>query len=113
MANILQTTIWTFFSGIKNVVFWFRIWPRFIPLGPIQHHNDVKMGAMTSQITSLTTVYSTVYSDIDQKLRVTGLCEVNSPVTGEFPAQRASNSENIFIPWRHHEKRQHLVQLLA
>ena len=27
------------------------------------------------------------------KLRVTGLCE-NSPVTGEFPAQRASNSEN-------------------
>ena len=24
------------------------------------------------------------------KLRVTGLCEGNSPVTGEFPAQRAS-----------------------
>ena len=28
------------------------------------------------------------------KLRVTGLCEGNSPVTGEFPAQRASNAEN-------------------
>ena len=27
------------------------------------------------------------------KLRVTGLCEGNSPVTGEFPAQRASNAE--------------------
>ena len=26
------------------------------------------------------------------KLRVTGLCEGNSPVTGEFPAQRASNA---------------------
>ena len=26
-------------------------------------------------------------------LRVTGLCEGNSPVTGEFPAQRASNAE--------------------
>ena len=26
------------------------------------------------------------------KLRVTGLCEGNSPLTGEFPAQRASNS---------------------
>ena len=25
------------------------------------------------------------------KLRVTGLCEGNSPVTGEFPAERASN----------------------
>ena len=28
------------------------------------------------------------------KLRVTGLCAVNSPVTGEFPAQMASNAEN-------------------
>ena len=36
------------------------------------------------------------------KLRVTGLCEGNSPVTGEFPAERASNSENVFIWWRHH-----------
>ena len=36
------------------------------------------------------------------KLRVTGLCGGNSPVTGEFPAQRASNTENISIWWRHH-----------
>ena len=28
------------------------------------------------------------------KLRVTGLCEGNSSVTGEFPAERASNAEN-------------------
>ena len=27
------------------------------------------------------------------KLRVTGLCEGNSPMTGEFPTQRASNAE--------------------
>ena len=27
------------------------------------------------------------------KLRVTGLCAGNSPVTGEFPAQMASNAE--------------------
>ena len=38
------------------------------------------------------------------KLRVTGLCAGNSPVTGEFPAQMASNAENVFISWRHHEK---------
>ena len=38
------------------------------------------------------------------KLRVTGFCEGKSPVTGEFPAQRASNAENVFIWWRHHEK---------
>ena len=37
------------------------------------------------------------------KLRVTGLCAGNSPVTGEFPAQMASNAENIFTWWRHHE----------
>ena len=36
------------------------------------------------------------------KLRVTGLCAGNSPVTGEFPAQMASNPENVSIWWRHH-----------
>ena len=36
------------------------------------------------------------------KLRVTGLCVGNSPVTGEFPAQRASNAEHVPIWWRHH-----------
>ena len=33
------------------------------------------------------------------KLRVTGLCKGNSPVTGEFPSQRASN---VSIWWCHH-----------
>ena len=37
------------------------------------------------------------------KFRVTGLCEGNSPVTGEFPAQRTSNVENVFISWRLHD----------
>ena len=38
------------------------------------------------------------------KLRcVTGFCAGNSPVTGEFPAQMASNVENVSIWWRHHE----------
>ena len=36
------------------------------------------------------------------KLHVTGLCEGNSLVTGEFPTQRASNAENVSIWWRHH-----------
>ena len=36
------------------------------------------------------------------KLCVTGLCEGNSPLTGEFPAQKASNAENISVWWRHH-----------
>ena len=35
-------------------------------------------------------------------LRATGLCEGNSPVTGDFPAHRASNAKNISIWWCHH-----------
>ena len=58
------------------------------------------MGTMASQITSLTIAYSTVSQlQIKEniKLRITGLCEGNSPVDGEFPAQRASNAENVSI----------------
>ena len=45
------------------------------------------MGAMASRITSLTIVYSTVYSDADQRI-------------GEFHAQIASKSENVSIWWQ-------------
>ena len=70
------------------------------------------MNAMASQITSLTIVYSTVYSRRRSKKTakpgVTGPCAGNSPVAGEFPAQRASNAENVYI-WRpHHGKRMQL-----
>ena len=130
------------------------------------HYSDVIMSTMASQITSLTIVYPTIYSGVDQrqhqsyaslafvrgihqwpmnsqhkgpvtlkmfpfddvsnspmyrlqwlhrcflsrlfwcrskkisKLRVTGLCAGNSPGTDEFPAQRASNAENVSIWWR-------------
>ena len=40
------------------------------------------------------------------KLRVTDLCAGNSPGTGEFPAQMASNAENVSIWWRHHAHKQ-------
>ena len=64
------------------------------------------MSAMASQITRLTIVHSTVYSRCrskeTSKLRITGLCDGNSPSTGEFPAQRACNAQNVSIWWRHH-----------
>ena len=50
------------------------------------------------------------------KLRVTGLCVGNSPGTGEFPAQMASNAENVSIWWRHHMHQwtgSSLVQVMA
>ena len=72
----------------------------------VWHYNDVITGAMAYQISSHTSVYSTVFSGADKKktptLCVTGLCEVNSPVTGEFPTQRVSNAEKVSIWWRHH-----------
>ena len=71
------------------------------------HYIDIKMGTMASQITSLTIVYSAVYSGADKKkqtskLHLTGLCVGKSPGTGEFSAQKASNAENVSIWWRHH-----------
>ena len=43
-----------------------------------------------------------LWSKKPSKSRVTGLWAGNSPMTGEFPAQRASNAENVSIWGRHH-----------
>ena len=59
--------------------------PIFIPLYMVLaiHYIDVIMTTMASQITSITVVYSIVFSGADKKktskLRVTGLCAGNSP----------------------------------
>ena len=70
------------------------------------HYSDVIKGPMAYQITSVSSVHSTVFfSGADQRnhqIRVTGLCEGNSPVPVEFPSQRANNEENVSIWWRHH-----------
>ena len=71
-----------------------------------KHNSDVIMSAMASQITSLTIVYSTVYSGTDQrKLLVSALhafvmgiyrSPVNSPHEGPVTRKKVS------IWWRHH-----------
>ena len=70
------------------------------------HYCDVIMDTMASQITSLTIVYLTVYSSqIIENIKAPRhwpLCVGNSPLTGEFPTQMASNTENVSIWWRHH-----------
>ena len=68
----------------------------------LSHFNDVIMSAMASQITSLTIVYSTVYSGVDQRKHQSSASLAFVPVIGEFPAQMASNAENVSIWWRHH-----------
>ena len=55
------------------------------------------MGAMASQNQPHDCLLNRLFrrrSKKTSKLRVTGLCAGNSPVTGEFPAQMVSNAEN-------------------
>ena len=57
------------------------------------HYSDAMIGAMVLQITCVSIVcWPFVQAKKIPKLRVTGLCVGNSPVTGEFPAQRASKA---------------------
>ena len=60
------------------------------------------MTTMVSQITSLTIVYSTVYSDADQRKHQSSVSLAFVTGTGEFSAQRASYAENVSTSWRHH-----------
>ena len=46
---------------------WSRSLMHIVASVPYTHYNDVIMGVIASQITSLTIVYSTVYSDADQR----------------------------------------------
>ena len=71
------------------------------------HYSDVIMSTMASQITSVSIVYSTVGPGADQRKHQSSaslaFCGGNSPVAGEFPPQKASNAENAYIWWRHHD----------
>ena len=77
------------------------------------------MGVTASRITSITIVYSTVYSGAAQWKHQSSESQAfvcvcvwggggggggggDSPVTSEFPAQMTSNAENVSIWWRHH-----------
>ena len=73
------------------------------------------MGTMTSQITSLTIAYSTVIqAQIKENINAARhwpWCG-ESTGTGEFPAQMASNAENVSIWWRHHAVDYRILNLL-
>ena len=64
--------------------------PQDIKVG---HYGDIIMSAMASQITSLTIVYSTVYSGANQRKH-----QSSAPLAFA-PAKRASNVENVSIWW--------------
>ena len=72
-----------------------------------RHYNDIIMGAIASQITSLTIVYSAVYSDADHRKHQSSASlafvwrihrwPVNSP--HKWPVTR-----KMFPLWRHHDR---------
>ena len=67
------------------------------------HYNDVIISAMAYQITSRTIIYSTVYSDRDQRnIKAPRHWPLCGEFTGDFPAHMASNAENVSICWRHY-----------
>ena len=103
-------TIWQYYMNILSITPWYRgaalsdcpeIWQPLntsakqsyvacVQQWQQQHYTDVIMGAMASQITSLTIVYSPVYSGADQRKHQspTSLAFVRGIhrwPTGEFP----------------------------
>ena len=72
-----------------------RVWLCFVLLCFAAHYSDVIMGTiiatMASHIIGISIVYSTFCPDADQRKH-----------QREFPAQRASNVENVSIWWLRH-----------
>ena len=92
-----------------------KIWCRYRYPDAIQvHFGDVKMSAMASQITSLTIVYSTVYSGADQRkhqssaslafLRGIHRWPVNSPHKGPVARKMFPFDDVIMIRVQVHEQ---------
>ena len=72
------------------------------------HYGDVIMGSVSNR-QSHDCLLNRLFrrrSKKTSKIRATGLCARNSPGTGVFPAQMASNAENVSIWWRHHGSQQ-------
>ena len=69
-----------------------------------RHHcNYVIMSAMASQITSLTIVYSRVYSGADQRKHQSSASLAIVRGTHRWPVNSPHNAENVSIWWRHND----------
>ena len=94
-VTVVTWTQWLQLSKYRKIyqeIFWTLQWRHNEPDGVSIHQpHDCSLNHLLRHRSKKTS-----------KLRVTGLCEENSPVTSEFPAQRASNVENVSIWWRHH-----------
>ena len=92
-----------FCFGIWCVIYW-KFYGAY---NNTPHYDDIIMSAVASQITSLTIVYSTVYSGADQGKHQSSawLAFVRVIHRGlhRGPAQTASDADNVSIWWRHND----------
>ena len=91
--------------SLKSYILW-RNWYETSKLLAFQWRHNEHDGVSNHQPRDclLNRLFKAQINKKTSKLRVTGLCEGNSPVAGDFPAQRASNVENVSIWGRHHGK---------
>ena len=95
--------LWDLWDWSITVALWFQLSAICIVVGPLQLRHNGRDGVSNHQPRDcLLNLSFRRRSNNTPKLRVTDLCTGNSPVTGEFPAQMASNAENVSIWWRHH-----------
>ena len=91
----LRTPVSSFLSSVYNMLLWCPLQWRHNGCDGVSNHQrfDCMLNYLFRRGSKNTS-----------KLGVIGLCEGNSPVTGELPAHRASYAENVSIWWRHHAK---------
>ena len=81
------------------------------------HYSDVIIGrdgvSNYQRLDCLLTCLFWHRSKKTSKLHVTGFCEGNSPVTGEFPTHKANDAENVSIWWRHKNIERHTAHAIV
>ena len=90
-----------------NRILWIHPWSewyRFLVPIPLQWRHSEREGLSNHR--RLECLFNCLFRrrlKETSKLRVTGLCEGNPPVTGGFLSQRVGNAKNVSIWWRHHD----------
>ena len=103
-SNGLAVVVWHYLLSLQRADLWIgEIWQYVSVHWPLQWRHNGPDGASNHQLHHC--LLSRLFrrrSKKTSKFCVTVLCVRNSPVTGEFPTQMASNAENVSMWWRHH-----------
>ena len=79
----------------------YHVWQFIQYIAQNIHYNDVIMSAVAFK-SPASRLFIQLFFEAQIQENIPGLYTGNSPVTGEFPAQMASNAENVSIWWRLH-----------